>query len=61
MTPAVKTTRYFEEQVLCERPYLRGEECERRATNPIPREVQSAGRYATEGLFRSRTGACGGW
>jgi hypothetical protein len=36
----MKTTRYFEEQVLRKRPYLRREWCERALTAPLRREVQ---------------------
>ncbi len=39
-----KTTRYFEEQVLARRPYLRREWCEHVITDPIRREVQTDGR-----------------
>lgn len=41
--PAVKTTRYFEEQVLRKRPYLRREWCESVIKNPLKREVQPNG------------------
>ncbi|MBI5748366.1 MAG: hypothetical protein HZA00_04510 [Nitrospinae bacterium] len=37
----MKTTRYFEEQVLRKRPYIRREWCEMALSNPIRREVQS--------------------
>jgi hypothetical protein len=40
----VKTTRYFEEQVLRKRPYIRREWCENVLTTAIHREVQSDGR-----------------
>jgi hypothetical protein len=40
----VKTTRYFEEQVLRKRPYLRREWCEQIVANPLKREVQPDGR-----------------
>jgi len=40
----VKTTRYFEEQVLRKRPYLRREWCERVLARPIARHVQPDGR-----------------
>ena len=42
--PFVKTTRYFEEQVLVRRPYLQREWCERTVRNPIRQEVQPDGR-----------------
>ncbi|MBI3585220.1 MAG: hypothetical protein HY096_14885 [Nitrospinae bacterium] len=37
----MKTTRYFEEQVLRKRPYIQREWCEMALSNPIHREVQS--------------------
>jgi len=37
----LKTTRYFEEQVLRKRPYIQREWCERVLAAPIRREVQS--------------------
>jgi hypothetical protein len=40
----VKTTRYFEEQVLRKRPYIRREWCENAARTAIHREVQIDGR-----------------
>ena len=40
----MKTTRYFEEQVLLKRPYLRREWCERVVRKPDRREVQPDGR-----------------
>lgn len=40
----MKTTRYFEEQVLRKRPYLRREWCELAVRNPLRREVQPDGR-----------------
>lgn len=36
----MKTTRYFEEQVLRKRPYIRREWCERIVSKPLKREVQ---------------------
>jgi hypothetical protein len=36
----VKTTRYFEEQVLPKRPYLKREWCEQALTNFVYRELQ---------------------
>jgi len=41
----MKTTRYFEEQVLRKRPYLQLEWCERALREPIRREVQPDGRF----------------
>ncbi len=38
------TTRYFEEQVLRKRPYIRREWCMDAVRNPVRREVQPDGR-----------------
>ncbi len=40
----MKTTRYFEEQVLRKRPYLRREWCERALRDAVRREVEPNGR-----------------
>jgi hypothetical protein len=40
----MKTTRYFEEQVLRKRPYLRREWCARIIAQPAARVVQADGR-----------------
>lgn len=40
----MKTTRYFEEQVLRKRPYLKPEWCERALSTPLRREPQPDGR-----------------
>ena len=40
----MKTTRYFEEQVLRKRPYLRAEWCTRVISEPLRREPQADGR-----------------
>jgi hypothetical protein len=40
----MKTTRYFREQVLRKRPYIRAEWCERILAEPIAHAVQSDGR-----------------
>jgi hypothetical protein len=40
----LKTTRYFDEQVLRKRPYIQGAWCEEVLAVPIKREVQSDGR-----------------
>ena len=40
----MKTTRYFEEQVLRKRPYIRREWCEQALQAPAHREVQPCGR-----------------
>ena len=40
----MKTTRYFEEQVLRKRPYIRREWCEQALSQPLRKEVQPDGR-----------------
>lgn len=40
----MKTTRYFEEQVLPRRPYIRMEWCEAAVENPVRRDIQPDGR-----------------
>jgi hypothetical protein len=40
----MKTTRYFEEQVLRKRAYLQREWCERALREPLRREIQADGR-----------------
>jgi len=40
----VKTTRYFEEQILRKRPYIKREWCEQALRQPAHREVQPDGR-----------------
>ncbi|HEX5257511.1 MAG TPA: hypothetical protein VFW35_01880 [Sphingomicrobium sp.] len=40
----MKTTRYFEEQVLRKRPYIRREWCVEAIADPIRRQVQDDGR-----------------
>lgn len=40
----LKTTRYFEEQVLRKRPYLQREWCSAVVASPLRREVQANGR-----------------
>ena len=40
----MKTTRYFEEQVLRKRPYLERQWCEQALVNPVRREIQPDGR-----------------
>jgi hypothetical protein len=40
----MKATRYFEEQVLRKRPYLKREWCEQAIAAPLTREVQPNGR-----------------
>jgi hypothetical protein len=40
----VKTTRYFEEQVLRKRPYIRRDWCAQVLAAPLRRETQSDGR-----------------
>ncbi len=40
----MKTTRYFEEQVLRKRPYIQRDWCEAVVANPVRREIQADGR-----------------
>jgi hypothetical protein len=47
----VKTTRYFEEQVLRKRPYIRREWCDEILANPVRREVQPDGRVRYWGFI----------
>ena len=46
----MKTTRYFREQVLRKRPYLKAEWCERIVREPLSREVQLDGRVRYWGV-----------
>jgi hypothetical protein len=48
----VKTTRYFEEQVLRKRPYLQREWCREVLAAPIRRKVQSNGRIRFWGRIK---------
>ncbi len=47
----MKTTRYFEEQVLRKRPYIRREWCEQVLANLVARQVQSDGRIRLWGIL----------
>ena len=40
----MKSTPYFEQQVLCKRPYIRREWCGQALLDPVRREVQPDGR-----------------
>ena len=40
----MKTTRYFEEQVLVKRPYIKKEWCQRAIQKPVRKEIQADGR-----------------
>ena len=40
----MKTTPYFEEQVLRKRPYIQREWCQRTIENPLKKEIQKNGR-----------------
>ncbi|MFM7908355.1 MAG: hypothetical protein ACKPA9_25365 [Microcystis sp.] len=40
----MKTTRYFEEQVLVKRPYLKREWCQQAIQTPLRREIEVNGR-----------------
>lgn len=48
----MKTTRYFEEQVLRKRPYIRREWCEQAVRAPVSREVQPDGRIRHWGFVK---------
>jgi len=52
----VKTTRYFEEQVLRKRPYLRREWCEEIIADPLKRQVQPNGRIRFWGIVKELGG-----
>src|SRR5436309_428672 len=52
--PSVKTTRYFREQVMRKRPYLRDQWCEQVVKNPIRTESQPDGRVRLWGYIRER-------
>ena len=52
----MKTTRYFEEQVLRKRPYLRREWCSRIVADPVRREVQPDGRIRHWGYVEEMAG-----
>ena len=52
----MKTTRYFEEQVLRKRPYIRREWCERIVANPLRREAQANGRIRHWGVVQELGG-----
>jgi len=47
----METTRYFEEQVLRKRPYIRREWCERVLAHPLRRVVQPNGRVRFWGVI----------
>ena len=52
----MKTTRYFEEQVLRKRSYIRREWCERIVSSPIRRERQPDGRIRHWGIVEELGG-----
>jgi hypothetical protein len=47
----MKTTRYFEEQVLRKRPYIQREWCERIVASPLRWEIQADGRIRLWGTL----------
>ena len=51
----MKTTRYFEEQVMRKRPYLQREWCQRVLAAPLRQEVQSDGRMRFWGRITDAT------
>jgi hypothetical protein len=53
----MKTTRYFEEQVLRKRPYIDRAWCEAAIRSPLRREVQEDGRIRCWGEVRLGDGA----
>ena len=53
---AVKTTRYFEEQVLRKRAYIQREWCARVVANPLKKEAQPDGRIRHWGAVRELGG-----
>lgn len=55
----MKTTRYFEEQVLRRRPYLQREWCARVLADPVARVVQSDGRVRFWGIVPELGAAIG--
>jgi hypothetical protein len=46
----MKTTRYFREQILRKRPYIKQEWCEKILERPIVRQIQSYGRVRFWGI-----------
>lgn len=52
----MKTTRYFEEQVLRKRPYIQREWCERVLSAPIARQEQADGRVRYWGIIAELDG-----
>ena len=52
----MKTTRYFEEQVLRKRPYLTREACEAVVATPLSRIVQEDGRIRFWGAVQDAQG-----
>ncbi len=52
----MKTTRYFEEQVLRKRPYIQPEWCERVVQNPFRKERQPDGRLRYWGAIEELDG-----
>jgi len=52
----MKTTRYFQEQVLRKRPYIRQEWCERIVAEPLAKAVQPDGRIRYWGTVPELSG-----
>ena len=52
----MRTTRYFDEQVLRKRPYIRREWCERVLREPIRRQLQPDGRIRWWGIIEEWEG-----
>ena len=51
----MKTTRYFQEQVLLKRPYLKREWCQEAIQNPVRREIEQNGRICHCRVSASQT------
>ncbi len=54
----MKTTRYFREQVLRKRPYIRIEWCKRVLANPLAQATQPDGRIRFWGMIEEFDGRC---
>jgi hypothetical protein len=56
MADDIKTTRYFEEQVLRKRPYIQRRWCAEVLANPLRRTIQSDGRVRLWGRVSDADG-----
>ncbi len=57
----MKTTRYFEEQVLRKRPYIRREWYEQIVANPLKTEIQQTAESGIGGSFRTLADVLFAW